>query len=45
MTSACIASLVLEIKLINVRAQIIDGSIFQTFDMTLASFKVDNKLD
>lgn len=45
MTSAYVTKLVLKVQTTNVGAQKIYGSIFQTFEMALASFWVNDKLE
>lgn len=45
MTSIYAAKLGLKIQSINVKAQKIDGSTFKTFEIVLASFQIEEKLD
>lgn len=45
MTLVYATSLDLKIRPINVKAQKIDGSTLQIFDMVLTSFQIDNKLN
>lgn len=44
MTPVCTLKLGQKIRLTNIKAQIIDGYIFETFEMVLASFQVKDKL-